>query len=230
MVIHKNFIRFSSVCCFITVITTLGIHAFFPDPPAGFDERILLFRNTTYLVNRWWVIAHCLLVIISMWGFALLLFKKNPGLTGLGFLFFCVFGVAEITRQMMVLFYTNVLREQYLTATDNVIKGELKITLASAGQLTAPLFGVFILMYGLGSLCYGLSLIKTKGFGKLLSIMLIIAGIVSLIVLGNNFWKLPSIDKVIEKYSYSFTPLLRALTGAWLWKKSNDLQKPINTA
>jgi len=102
----------------------------------------------------------------------------------------------------------------------------LKITLASASQLTGPLFGVFILMYGLGSLCYGLSLIKSKGFSKLLSIMLIIAGIVGFIVLGNNFWKLPSLDRAIEKYSYSFTPLLRALTGIWLWKNSNDLQKP----
>ena len=226
MIIQKNFIRFASVCCFITVITTLGIHAFFPDPPANFEERLLLFRDKTYLINRWWVIIHCLLVIVAMWGIALLQLKKTPGLTGLGFLFFCVFGIAEITRQMMVLFYINVLREQYVTATDSVIKGELKITLASASQLTGPLFGVFILMYGLGSLCYGLSLIKSKGFSKLLSIMLIIAGIVGFIVLGNNFWKLPSLDRAIEKYSYSFTPLLRALTGIWLWKNSNDLQKP----
>ena len=225
MVIQKNFIRFASVCCFITVVTTLGIHAFFPDPPAGFDERLLLFRNTTYLVNRWWVIVHCILVIVAMWGFALLLFKKMPGLTGLGFLFFCVFGIAEITRQMMVLFYTNVLREQYYAATDAANRDGLKITLASAGQLTAPLFGVFILMFGLGSLCYGLSLIKTKGFSKLLSILFIISGVVSFIMLGNNFWKIPAIDGAIEKYSYSFTPLLRALTGVWLWKNSNDFSK-----
>jgi hypothetical protein len=103
-----------------------------------------------------------------------------------------------------------------------VIKGELKTTLASASQLTGPLFGVFILMYALGSLCYGLSLIKSKGFSKLLSIILIIAGIVGLIVLGNNFWKISAIDRVIEKYNYSFTPLLRALTGIWLWRNSND--------
>jgi hypothetical protein len=107
MIIQKNFLRFASVCCFITVITTLGIHAFFPNPPANFEERLLLFRNKTYLINRWWVIIHCILVIVAMWGFALVQLKKTPGLTGLGFLFFCVFGIAEITRQMMVLFYIN---------------------------------------------------------------------------------------------------------------------------
>ena len=202
----------------------MGIHAFFPDPPADFDERILLFRNTTYLVNRWWVIVHCLLAIVAMWGFALLMFNKAPGLTGLGFLFFCVFGIAEITRQMMVLFYTNVLREQYYNAADASLKEGLKITLTSAGQLTAPLFGVFILMFGLGSLCYGLSLVHAKGFSKLLSIMLIISGIASFIMLGNNFWRVTVIDQVIEKYSYTFTPLLRLLTGIWLWKKSGEVQ------
>jgi len=76
MTIQKNFIRFTSVCCFITVVTTLGIHAWFPDPPASFEERILLFRSSIYLFNRWWVIAHCLLVITAMWGFAILQLKK----------------------------------------------------------------------------------------------------------------------------------------------------------
>ena len=129
---------------------------------------------------------------------------------------------------MMVLFYTNALREQYLIAADEVIRNGLKITLASSGQLTAPLFGVFILMFGLGNLCYGFSLINTKGFSKLLSIMLIISGLVSFIMLGNNFWKIPGIDRAIEKYSISFTPLVRALTGVWLWKKSNALQNLVN--
>jgi len=227
MIIHQQFIRFASVCCFITVITTLGIHAWFPDPPTDFEERILLFRNPTYLLNRWWVIAHCLLVIVAMWGFALLQIKKTPGFTGLGFLFYAVFGIAEITRQMIVFFYMNVLREQYFTATDPAIKEGLKVIISSSGQLTAPLFGVFILMFGLGSLCYGFSLIQTKGFSKLLSIMLIISGMVSCIVLANNFWKIAWLDSIIEKHNYSFTPLLRTLTAIWLWKSSNALQNTI---
>ena len=228
MIIQKNFIRFASICCLTTVITTLGIHAYFPDPPASFEERILLFRNMTYLVNRWWVIAHCLLVIVAMWGFALLQFNKTPGLTGLGFLCFCVFGIAEITRQMMVLFYANVLREQYYLASDESTRNALKIALSSAGQLTAPLFGVFILMFGLGSLCYGLSLVHTKGLSNLLSITLIISAVASFIMLGNSFWKIQSLDSVIEKYSYTFTPLLRAITGVWLWKQSNTLIKQVS--
>ena len=225
MLIQKKFIRFASICCFLSVITTLGIHAYFPDPPSSFEERVLLFRNTTYLVNRWWVIIHCLLVIVAMWGFALLQFKKAPGFAGLGFLFFCVFAIAEITRQMIVLFYMNGLREQYVNATDPVIREGIKLTLTHAPLLTAPLFGLFILAFGLGGLCYGLSLLDTRGFSKLIGILMIVSGIASFILLGNNFWQSDSLEKVIEKYNMTFTPLLRLLTGVWLWKKANTLLK-----
>lgn len=223
MLLQQPFIRFTSFCCFITVITTLGIHLFFPDPPAGFEERVQLFRNKTYLLNRWWVIAHCLLVIISMWGFALLRIRKSPGFTGLGFLFFCVFSITEITRQMFVLFYTNGLREQYVLASDPALQEAIKTSLTNAGLLTAPLFGVFILMFGLGNLCYGFSLYKEKGFSKLLSILLIIWGIGSLTALGNNFWNAAVVDQIIEKYNYTFQPCMRALLGIWLWRKSKSL-------
>ena len=126
---------------------------------------------------------------------------------------------------MMVLLYANALREQYYLATDEVTRNGLKIVLSTAGQLTAPLFGVFILMFGLGNLCYGFSLIRTKGFSKLLSTLLIISAIASFIMLGNSFWKVPAIDSVIEKYSYTFTPLLRVITGIWLWKTSTWVQR-----
>jgi len=224
MVVKKNFIKFASICCFLTVVTTLGIHLFFPDPPEDFEERILLFRNKTYLINRWWVIAHCLLVIISMWGFAMLQVKESPGFSVLGFLFFSVFAIAEITRQMFVLFYINELRQQYLAVSDPAIKEGLKLTISNAGLLTAPLFGVFIFAFGLGNLCYGLSLAGESGLNKLISIMLIVWSIGSFITLGNSFWKQPAIDSVMEKFSYTYQPFMRAIIGFWLWKKSEQIR------
>lgn len=220
MLIQKTFIRFAAVCCLLSVITTLGIHAYFPDPPASFEERIFLFRNTTYLVNRWWVIVHCLLVVAAMWGFALLQWKDAPGLAGLGFLFFGVFAIAEITRQMIVLFYINGLREQYVNATDIAVKEGIKLALTHAPLLTAPLFGLFIMAFGLGGLCYGISLWPSRGFSKWIAVMMLASGIMSLVFLGNSFWQNESLGRFIEKYNLTFTPLLRLLTGVWLWKKA----------
>lgn len=219
----KSFTRFASICCFITVITTLGIHLWFPDPPSDFEQRVLLFRNKTYLLNRWWVIAHCLLVIISMWGMALLLLKKSPGLAPLGFLFFAVFGLTEITRQMFVLFYFNGLREQYFLATDPVLKEVLKNTLSTAGVIVAPLFGLFIFAFGLGNFFYGISLFKEKGFSKLLSFLLILWAIGNFLALGNDFWKKSSLNSLLENYSFTYQPLMRLFLALWLWKKAYEL-------
>src|SRR5215216_6628593 len=110
--------------------------------------------------------------------------KKTPGPSGLGFLFFAVFAIAEITRQMFVLFYMNELRQQYVVSSDPVIREELKFTLSNAGLLTAPLFGVFVLTFGLGNLSYGLSLSGEKGFSKILSILLIIWSIANFLAFG----------------------------------------------
>jgi hypothetical protein len=229
MNVSPQFLRFASVCCFITVITTLGIHLYFTDPPASFEQRILLFRNKTYLINRWWVIAHCLLVIVSMWGFALIQIKKAPGFIGIGFVFFVVFSIAEITRQMYVLFYLNELKEQYSLVTDPVLKGGLKQTITTAGLLAAPLFGIFIFTFGLGNLCYGISLFNEKGFDKILSVLLMLWAAGNFLALGNSFWQLSTLNAFIEKYSFTYQPLMRALLALWIWKKSGASKQTSST-
>ncbi len=110
---NTPFLRFAAICCFLTVLTTVGIHAIFPDPPSDFEQRVLLYRDGYYLLNRWWVVVHCLLVLIAMWGFALIQMRRAAGFAGLGMLFFATFAITEIARQMTVLFYLNPLRAQY---------------------------------------------------------------------------------------------------------------------
>jgi hypothetical protein len=63
----QNFLRFAAICSFATVITTLGIHLINFDT-SSFDERAMLYQNPWYLLNRWWVIAHCILALTAMWG------------------------------------------------------------------------------------------------------------------------------------------------------------------
>ena len=95
MSISPHFIRFAAVCCLLTVLTTLGIHLDFSTAPTAFEERVFLFRDTAYLFKCWWIITHCLLVIVATWGFALVQFRQSPGLVGLGLLFVVVFGITE---------------------------------------------------------------------------------------------------------------------------------------
>ena len=104
----KNFTLFAAICGLLTVITTIGIHSsLFDLGTLNAAQRIRLFQHPTYLLNRAWVILHCLLVLVAMWGFFLIQFKKSPGFVGLGFIFFAVFSFTEIFRQLYVLFYIN---------------------------------------------------------------------------------------------------------------------------
>ncbi len=224
MILSKTFTRFAAICCMLTVITTLGIHLFFPPGPSGFEERVLLYKDSIYLLNRWWVIFHCLMVLIAMWGFTLLRIKRSAGFAGLGFIFIAVFAIAEITRQMYVLFYINSLREQYSITETASVKESLKALLDNAGLLGAPLFGLFILAFGLGNLFFGLSLLPEKGFSKILAMLLVVWSLGSFMALGNSFWNNPAVNRFIEHYNYSFQPLMRLLIAAWLWKQSSRLE------
>jgi hypothetical protein len=219
---HQKFLRFSAICCFLSVLTTLGIHLYFPDPPTDFDSRVQLYHNKIYLLNRWWVIVHCLLVLISMWGFTLVQFKKAAGFAGLGFVFLTVFAFAEISRQLYVLFYINELREQYVFSTDPVARENLKLSMNSASLMTAPFFGLFILSFGLGNLCFGLSLQGDNKFDKILSTLLLTWGCCTLIVFGNSFWENQTINRIAEHYNYTFQPVVRGCIAVWLWYRSSE--------
>ncbi|NUN99575.1 MAG: hypothetical protein HUU01_03055 [Saprospiraceae bacterium] len=224
---NTNFLRFASICGFLTVVTTLGIHAIFPDPPADFEQRSMLYKDPLYLLNRWWVIGHCLLVLTAMWGIALLQFRKSAGFTGLGFLFFSVFAIAEISRQMLVLFYLNGLRAQYVVAETPLLKESLRMTIDQFGLTGNALFGLFILTFGLGNLCYGLGLFFEKGFGKIVSWLLILWSAGSFLALANEFWQYEGLGTFIGGYNLFFQPLVRAVMAWWLWKQASEANKTI---
>lgn len=218
----RPFLHFAALCGFLTVFTTLGIHAFFPGSPADFEQRVLLFKDLLYLLNRWWVIVHCVLVLVAMWGFALVQFRKAAGFVGLGFLFFTIFAFTEIARQMLVLFYLNGLRAAYVAAETPVLKENLRFELDHFGLINLSLFGIFILAFGLGNLCYGLSLYAEKGLGKVLSWLLMFWSIGSFLALGNEFWQKPNLNNFIHYYNMIFQPFIRALVAWWLWQKAKD--------
>lgn len=219
----NKFLKFTAICCLFTAITTLGIHIGFPDFSPDFNERLLLYKNPIYLLNRWWIIIHCILVIISMWGFYLIQKSKTQGFVGLGFLFFCIFSITEIFRQLLVLFYLNGLRIKYLTTENETVRSILKIDIENFSFLSNSLFGLFILAFALGNLFYGLSLWKETGFGKLLSWLLLFWSLGNFAALGLEFFPNDFLGKFLDHYSYSYQPIMRILLSVWLWQKSRDL-------
>lgn len=221
---HKGFLLLAISCCLLSVITTIGIHSsLFDLGDLNFDERMRLFENSKYIANRFWVISHCLFVLISMLGFLLIQFKKSPGFTILGFSFFAVFSFTEIFRQMFVLFYLNNLKRTYLETNDTSIQELIKINMDHAGFIGYMLFGLFIVAFALGNICYGLSLIDSSKIDRILAFLLIIWGISNLIAFGNLFWKSQPVGQFVEYFSIIYQPIMRALIGLWMIYKLKQI-------
>jgi len=217
-----SFLTFAAICSFLSTITTLGIHLWFPDFSPDFNDRLLLYKNNTYLLNRWWVIVHCLLVLFSMWGIYLIQRQKSPAFSGIGLMFFGVFSITEIARQVLVLFYLNGLRIKYLNTESPGIREILKTDIENFSLFSNALFGLFILAFALGNLFYGLSLWKESGFGKVVSWLFLIWSAGNFTALIIEFIPNHFADKILGIYSYTFQPLMRVLIGFWLLKKTGE--------
>jgi len=220
----KNFLWVAIVCCMLSVGTTLGIHSsLFDLGELSFDERLRLFENPTYIANRFWVIAHCLFVLIAMLGFLLIQYRNSFGFTIAGFVFFAVFSFTEIFRQMFVFFYLNNLRRSYLETSDVAVQEILRINMDHAGLIGYALFGLFIVAFALGNICYGISLLNNNKLERVLAYLLLIWGIGNLIAFGNEFWQSESIASFTVYFSIIYQPIMRLLIGLWMIYKYRQI-------
>lgn len=221
---YQRFLLVAIVCCLLSVITTLGIHSnLFDLGELSFDERIRLFENSKYIANRFWVIMHCLFVLIGMLGFLLIQFKKSPGFTILGFIFFAVFSFTEIFRQMLVFFYLNNLRRSYIETNDAAVQEIIKVNMDHAGLIGYALFGLFIIAFALGTICYGISLLGSTKVDRILAYLLLIWGFGNLIAFGNEFWNSEPLGQFVEYFSIIYQPIMRVLVALWMIHKFKQI-------
>jgi len=228
---YKKFILIAAICCFLSVIITLGIHSnLFDLGELSFEDRFRLFENSKYIASKFWIIIHCLFVLMAMLGFLLIQLKKSPGFSILGFIFFAVFSFAEIFRQMFVLFYLNNLRRSYIQTNDVTIQEIIKINIDHAGLVGYALFGLFIVAFALGNICYGISLISSSKLDRILAYLLIFWGLGNLTAFGNEFLKSESIGLFIEYFSIIYQPIIRILVGLWLLSKFKQIRVEMATS
>jgi hypothetical protein len=219
-----GFTRVAAVACLVSVVTTIGIHAFFRFEGLTFEQRLLLYQDNSYLLNRWWVILHCLLVIIAMAGMRIILAKKTKGFSDLGFIFFVVFGITEIFRQLLVLFYLNGLRRQYLSAVDEASRSLIANHLDNFGLISLSLFGLFILSFGLGNFFYGMGMIRSVRFDRIVGYLLLFWSLGTFLALANELNEIPWLSMALPVFNLYYQPFMRLLLAVWLWRSATTHQ------
>lgn len=214
----KKFILFASICCFITAVTTVLIHLF-PYVEMSFDERALSYKDASYLNKRYIIIAHSFLFLMAMWGVFNVLRKRTIIYSGLGILFFSIFSITEIIRQLSLLFYLNGLKEKYIEATSATVKDIVKISIENFSFINYTLYTIFIIAFGLGAIFYGIELINSKRvkLSRILGICMLIWGVGSFVAFGNVFWRLQWLGAIIEPYNLYYQSFMRLFIAFWLW-------------
>ncbi len=215
---NKNFIVFATICCLLSVVTTIGIHtSLFNLEDLSKEETFKLYENPTYQLKRFWVILHCLFVLISMWGIFILQYRKSLGFMGLGLICFVVFSFTEIFRQMLVLFYLNNLRKSYLDENQELVKEIISVSIDHTGFIGYALFGLFNITFILGCIFYGIGFLRNQNrLDRILASTLLLYGIFSLIGFGNEFWKIKSISIFLGYFKLIYLPIMRFLLFLWL--------------
>ena len=223
----KNFLAFASICCLITVFTTILIHLV-PYQELSFDERALLYKDHSYRNQRLMIMAHCFFFLMAMWGVFLVLRKKGITYSGLGMLFFGIFSLTEIIRQLLILFHLNGLKEKYVEATNPTIIEIVKVSIENFGFTNYTLYTIFIIAFGLGAIFYGLELLKFQKapYHKWLAILMLIWGIGSFLAFGNVFWNLDWLGKIIEPYNLYYQAFMRLVIALWLLINYLNVKKP----
>lgn len=209
------FTRLAGWAAIVTALTTIGVH-YVNFQADTFEQRLALSTHTGYILHRWMIILHCLLVVVSMLGVGIIVFQKSHGLAILGFLGFAVFGFTEIARMFSVLEYLNPLRKEYLAATDDATRALLKHSIEHFQFVGFTLFAVFAFAFALGNLCYGLAMqngndrMRWIGIGFLYWAFIGIAGMV------NEALQSGVIDAITDTNAKVFQPVFRLLIGLWL--------------
>lgn len=214
----KPFIRIAGIAALITSLTTVGVH-YVEFQGATFEDRLQLASNGYYIAHRWMIILHCLCVIISMLGLALLRIRDNRGFIRLGFLGYSVFGIAEIIRMFLVLRYLLPLRLQYLEASDESLKVMLQQSIDQFSLTGNALFSVFILMFAIGNLCYGVVYSKDKNFARWIGYGFLFWAFTGFLGMSNEFLQQSWIDSFMDINARTFQPLFRVVIGVFLLKQ-----------
>lgn len=219
---HTSYTRIASISAFTTVITTICVHIVFVGGPTDFEERALLFNNPTYIFQRWVIVFHSILILLTMWGLFLQVYKKSLAWAGLGIAFYAGFAFAELARMMLLLYYLNGLRGRYVAETDSVIKNMLAHDINQFTLISFSLFALFMLCIALGNVAFGIAMIRSQRWTKWVGILLLIWALLNIVALVNFSIQNQFLSKLIEFTNLYFQSFVRIVLGVYLWRLGNS--------
>ena len=218
-----RFFSFAAVCALLTALTTLVVHVM-PNlwsNAISFEQQADLRLNPLYLTNRWVVLLHCALVVVSMFALGLPAMRRAPVAVIFGFLAFACFGFTEILRTAISIFAINRnWRAGYAGAVDPATRERFRGLIESYSGVNDALFFIFYTAFIVGLICYGIAFLRRNERMSQLGILFTVWALLNLpgwidAVIGTGL-----LGRYFEWVGPAFQPVARAWIGVWLWRNA----------
>ncbi len=229
---HNYFLKTTAVCSFLGALST-ALLIFLPNPDApDFETRSSLYNNGLYLSKLWILFIHPQVNLLASLGIAYLLLKKYPLQIVFGTFFLLVWAYTEMAQQSLLIDTLNqIWRPGYVEADNEVSKNMFETLIKAANGISDSQYFLVIYGFGLGSLFYGLALVREDGLGKWIGIALLFIGILSLSSFARYYLGVTSLNEIVNwsyKWIYTYLqPLVRIAIGLWILM---EIKKRYNTA
>jgi len=227
---YTSFLWFTAICSFLGAVTT-ALLIFLPRPEAAdFEAQVLLSENSLYLTRLWILFIHPQVNILASLGIAFLLLRKYPLQIIVGTLFLLVWAYTEMAQQALLIDTLNQLwRPGYANADTEAAKAMYRTLIETAGGISDSHYFLVIYGFGIGSLLYGLALVRTTGLGRWIGISLLFIGILSLSSFARYYAGFSSLNTIVDwcyEWIYSYLqPLVRVATGVWIVREIKLMAK-----
>jgi len=225
-----RFFRFGAVCAVLTALTTLVVHIV-PNLWADattFEQQVELRLDSIYLAQRWTILVHCALVIISMFVLGAAKLRSAPALVSFGFLGYLCFGFTEIVRTSISIFAVNrTWRAGHAAAADDATREHFRSLITAYGGINDALFFIFYTAFLIGLVCYGLAFLRSEGRKSHLGLLFLTWSFLSVPGFIDGIAGTESLGRYFEWVGPYFLPLARLYIGVWLWKNAEQLSSTL---
>ena len=226
MNLSPRFFRIGAVCAVLTALTTLVVHIV-PNlwaEATTFEQQVELRLNPIYLAQRWTILVHCALVIVSMFVLGAAKLRSAPLLVSFGFLGYLCFGFTEILRTSISIFAVNrTWRAGYATAVDDATREHFRSLITAYGGINEALFFIFYTGFAIGLVCYGLAFLRSEGRKSHLGPLFLVWVLLDVPGFIDTVSGAESLGRNFEWVGPYFLPLARLYVGVWLWKNADRL-------
>lgn len=220
----KVFYRMAAIAAFVTAVTTflLWLLPRLYEGPKNFEEGLLLADNRFYMSRQWINLLHIPLALTAYFGLAYKLRSRELPKVSLGFVWFLIWGITEMTGIAAIIFSVNKTWRASYNAVNESQQEIFKANIETFYSTWDSMFFVLLIAFLLATLFYGWATFNGKGIEKLLSYLFLLAAPLTLLIIFSGYADVAWAGTIVTFTYPVLQPVSRFVLGLYLWKASGS--------